>query len=61
MELITRDGGPVYFAREELDYVARILRGAFEIRTANAEEDELLGDFIQALDEGCPIYEEENE
>lgn len=52
---------PAYFDREELAYISRILRGAFEIRTADNCEDEILGDFIQALDEGRPIYEEEGE
>lgn len=50
-----------YFGQEELAYISRILRGAFEIRTAEGEEDELLADFIQALEEGCPIYLDEGD
>lgn len=50
-----------YFECEELAYISRILRGAFEIRTAAGDEDEVLGDFIQALEDGRPIYQEEGE
>jgi hypothetical protein len=39
------------FQPEELAYISRILRGAFEISTADGRDDELLGDFIQALDD----------
>lgn len=46
-----------FFEREELAYISRILRGAFEIRTAEGEEDEVLADFIQALDDGITIQE----
>ena len=45
----------VYFGSEELAYISRILRGAFDIRTANDEQDEILADFISALDNGDTI------
>lgn len=40
-----------FFEKEELGYIAKILRGAYTIKTANGDEDELLGDFLQALDD----------
>lgn len=40
---------------EEYAYIEQVLRGAYLIRTAEGEEDELLGDFIQALADGESI------
>jgi hypothetical protein len=47
------------FEDKELARIAVILRGAFDIRTADGEDDELLGDFIQALDDRVPIIPKE--
>jgi hypothetical protein len=44
-----------FFDTEELAYISRILRAAFDIRTANNEDDDILADFIQALDDGVTI------
>ena len=50
-----------YFDREELAYISKILRGAFDIRTAANEDDDVLADFIQALDDGATITANEGE
>jgi hypothetical protein len=43
------------FDDSEFARIAKILRSAFDIRTLDGEDDELLGDFIQALDDNIPI------
>ena len=50
-----------YFDSEEMAFISRILRGAFDIRTANDEEDNTLADFIQALDDGATIKLDEGD
>jgi len=44
------------FGHTDVAYIVDVLRGAFQISTANGNEDQLLGDFIAALDE-CDCIE----
>ena len=46
-----------YFAFEDSEFarIVNILRGAYQIRTSDGSDDELLGDFIEALETRCPI------
>ena len=49
------------FSDVEAAYIVDLLRNVFSIRTARGEEDQLLGDFIDALDscDCITIFEEQ--
>ena len=48
------------FTSEEFESIAAVLRGAYVILTADGEEDELVGDFIAALEQKDTILCEDN-
>jgi len=58
MEVI---GSARYFTSDEFAHIEMILRGAYLIRTADGEEDELLGDFIEALVEDDEIVRDDSD
>jgi hypothetical protein len=43
------------FNGNEAAYIVELLQSVYDIRTANGEEDLVLGDFITALDNGDKI------
>lgn len=45
----------LYFKPEEYSYIKNILEQAFEAKTANGEQEEVLWDFIRALDDEVEI------
>jgi hypothetical protein len=50
------------FSDVEAAYLVDVLRGAYMVKTADGCEDQLLGDFIAALDEcDCIEFYEEDE
>jgi len=46
---------PTLFSFDEAEYLGVLLRKIYEIRTLDGEEDELLGDLIEAIDSHSPI------